>query len=260
MFQEDRQSYTASDVRFTCKGDTLYAIFLGWPKGAAGQPGKAVIKALAADSPFVTGSRLKVQLLGAKGNLRFRRTAQGLEITLPPQAPTKYAVAFKMTGFKTTADVSAATLAQWRKRLMPGPDKSVKAGADGSLLLPPDKAELHGAVRVQGEGDARNIGFWDNARDFLSWDEVNVAQPGTYRVEVQAATTHPSSDFVVDVNGQKLPVHLKTTGGWENFQAVNAGTVQLKSAGTIAVKLTAVEAGWHPANIRSVRLSRSTAP
>ncbi len=249
MFQEDRQSYSADDVRFTRKGDTLYAIMLGWPEKS-----RAVLKALASDSPFVVGDHLQVQLLGSKDPLPFQRTAQGLEIALPAQAPTKYAVVFKITGLKTVDGVAPATLAQWRKRLIPGPDKSVLAQADGSFLLTPDKAELHGSVKVQGEGDKRNIGYWDNPNDFISWDEVHIATPGTYRVEVQAATIHPASDFVVEVNGQKLPARLDSTGGWETFHTVNAGTVELKVPGVIAVKMTAITKEWHPINVQSIRL------
>ncbi|BCM92563.1 hypothetical protein IAD21_04445 [Abditibacteriota bacterium] len=258
MFQENRQSYSSDDIRFTRKGNALYAIMLGWPEAPAGGQGKAILKAFATDSPFVTGDHPKVQILGSKDHLQFQRTEKGLEIALPPQAPTKYAVVFKITGLKTTDALDAATLAQWRKRLIPGPDKSVSAQPDGSLLLTPDKAELHGSVKVQGEGDKRNIGFWDQPHDFISWDEVKVTQPGTYRVEVQAATIYPTSNFVVEVAAQKLPAHLDSTGDWEKFQTVNAGTIEIKSPGPIPIKITAVPQDWHPLNIHSIRLIKTT--
>ena len=254
MFLENRQSFTSADVRFTRKGDDLYAIFLGWPQAEAGKPSTVVIKALATDSPFATGANLKVQLLGSKSRLQFQRTEKGLEIVLPAQAPTKYAVAFKITGLRMLESIAPATLAQWNKRLMPAPDKSVRASADGSLLLLPDKAELHGGVQVQGEGDTRNIGYWNDPNDFISWDAVHVAQSGTYKVEVQCATIHPSSHFVIEVNGQKRPAHLTATGGWETFQKLDVGVVELKTADPIPVKVTAVSTDWHPINIRSVRL------
>jgi alpha-L-fucosidase len=258
MFQEDRQNYTANDVRFTRKGNALYAIFLGWPKTVAGEEGKVVIKALAADSPFVTGKQYKVQLLGSKGVIRTQRTEQGLEIMLPPVAPTKYAVAFKITGLRTVEGISPATLAEWSKRLFPAPSKTVKASGDGTLLLLPGKADLHGGVRVQGEGDNRNIGYWDNAADYITWEDVQVGQPGTYRVEVRAATIHPSSNVIVQVGDEKLPVTLNSTGGWETFQSLTAGTVTLKSPGTIVVKVAAVANDWHPLNIQSIRLVKVT--
>ena len=43
--------YTAEDIRFTTKGDALYAIGLGWPEDG----GKVTIKSLASDSPQVKG-------------------------------------------------------------------------------------------------------------------------------------------------------------------------------------------------------------
>jgi alpha-L-fucosidase len=259
-FGEDRQKYTFDDVRFTRKGDSLYAICLGWPQAEAGKPAKAVIKALATGSPFVTGDRLQVQLLGTKGKLSFQRTQQGLEISLPASAPTKYAVAFKITGLKTVATVTPANLSKWRRRLIPGPDKSVTASVDGSLQLTPDKAELHGGLRVQGQGDQRNIGYWDNPNDSISWDEVNIAQPGTYRVEVQAATIHASSTFTVDIDGKKFDVHVPSTGGWDAFQTIALGTVNLKSTDPISVKVTPVAANWQPANIQSIRIIKASIP
>ena len=33
MFNEGRTTYTAADIRFTTKGDTLYAFLMGWPAG-----------------------------------------------------------------------------------------------------------------------------------------------------------------------------------------------------------------------------------
>jgi alpha-L-fucosidase len=56
-FNEDYQ-YTARDVRFTTKGDTLYAIALGWP-----EDGKLVIRSLA-KFPGVTAQITDVRVLG----------------------------------------------------------------------------------------------------------------------------------------------------------------------------------------------------
>jgi alpha-L-fucosidase len=79
------------NVRFTVKGDALYAIILGnWP-GA-----EAVITSL----PEVAGKIETVTLLGSDGNLKFAQDAAGLKVKLPAAAPCKYAYVLKITGLK----------------------------------------------------------------------------------------------------------------------------------------------------------------
>jgi alpha-L-fucosidase len=90
----DTQSkpFTAEDMRFTTKGDTLYAILLAWPPD-----GKITIKSLAGDGP----KPKEVTLLGHQGNLEWSQTATGLEVTLPAQKPCEHAFAVKIKGVPT---------------------------------------------------------------------------------------------------------------------------------------------------------------
>jgi alpha-L-fucosidase len=86
----DVRAYTAEDVRFTQKGDTLYAFVMGWP-----QSGKAIIKSLAAGSANHPKRIVRVELLGA-GDVPFTRDETGLALTMPQQKPNDYAYAFKI--------------------------------------------------------------------------------------------------------------------------------------------------------------------
>jgi alpha-L-fucosidase len=83
--------YTAEDIRFTTKGNVLYAIALEWPTD-----GKLTIKSLAAGSPNCQGEVGGVQLLGSDAKLTYARDASGLTITLPAQKPCDHAYAFKI--------------------------------------------------------------------------------------------------------------------------------------------------------------------
>jgi alpha-L-fucosidase len=83
--------FTGEDIRFTTKGDTLYAIALAWP-----EHGKAVVKALAAGSPLLSREIKSVELLGSKTKLNWKRTASGLEIELPAEKPCDYAFTFRI--------------------------------------------------------------------------------------------------------------------------------------------------------------------
>ena len=69
--------YTAEDVRFTAKGGTLYAILLGWPQG------EIAIRSLGSEA--MPDARIeRMELLGGP-RLAFRREADALRLTLPPQ-------------------------------------------------------------------------------------------------------------------------------------------------------------------------------
>ena len=74
--------FTARDVRFTTRGDTLYALLLGWP-----EDGVARIESLGTGSPHGRGQVSRVGLLGGPSQLEFRRDEHGLTVTLPSQKP-----------------------------------------------------------------------------------------------------------------------------------------------------------------------------
>ena len=90
-YQLHRLKFDSSDIRFTTKGDTLYAIALGWPAD-----GKFVITSLADGSANYPRQIGKVELLGAQSNLKWSRGPQGLEIQAPDTPPCKYAYTFRI--------------------------------------------------------------------------------------------------------------------------------------------------------------------
>jgi alpha-L-fucosidase len=75
------KAFTAEDMRFTTKGDTLYAIVFGWPDN-----GKVKIKSLSDGNVLRPGAVNKVELVGG-GELRFQRNGEALEVTLPENRP-----------------------------------------------------------------------------------------------------------------------------------------------------------------------------
>jgi alpha-L-fucosidase len=91
MYQLNRIKFQPADIRFTTKGDTLYAIALGWPAD-----GKIIIKSLAGHSASYPREIRKVELLGAKSEVKWKRTADGLEIELPDTPPCKHAFSFRI--------------------------------------------------------------------------------------------------------------------------------------------------------------------
>lgn len=87
-----RAVFTGQDIRFTTRGETLYAIALAWPEG-----GTISVRSLASDATLFTGAIEKVELLGHSEPLRWSRDASGLRITVPDTRPGEHAFAFRIT-------------------------------------------------------------------------------------------------------------------------------------------------------------------
>ena len=83
--------FVASDVRFTIRGDALYAIALAWPEDR-----KLTIKALAANSPHYRGEIARIGLLGSESTLVWSRNTDGVTVTLPERPPCDYAHVLKI--------------------------------------------------------------------------------------------------------------------------------------------------------------------
>ena len=85
------KDFTAEDIRFTTKGDAVYAIALGWPYA-----NKLSIKALRENGELARPIK-RVTMLGASSNpLDFTRDALALTVSLPQEKPCNYAYALKI--------------------------------------------------------------------------------------------------------------------------------------------------------------------
>jgi alpha-L-fucosidase len=88
--ERDYQPFTAQDVRFTTKGDVLYAILMGWPEGQAN------LKSLASGSDLAGGSVQQVSMLGVEGALSWSQDDQGLKVDLPSERHCDHAYTLKI--------------------------------------------------------------------------------------------------------------------------------------------------------------------
>ena len=80
---------TSRDIRFTTKGNVLYAFVLGWPRDH-----RVTIRSLAKPA----GTIAAINLLGCSETLDWKQTDNALEITLPSKKPCDHAITFKITG------------------------------------------------------------------------------------------------------------------------------------------------------------------
>jgi Alpha-L-fucosidase len=84
--------FGAADMRFTVKGDILYAVVFGWPEDSI-----VTIKSLSDANALRPQPVNKVELLGGDA-LRFQKSSDGLEVILPENRPAlTYAFVLKIS-------------------------------------------------------------------------------------------------------------------------------------------------------------------
>ncbi len=88
--QNYKVDYTPQDVRFTVKGDVLYAICLGWP----GE--EITIRALGTNGVLVPGEVASVRMLGSDRKLKWELHEEGLTIKTPDERPCEHAFTFRI--------------------------------------------------------------------------------------------------------------------------------------------------------------------
>jgi alpha-L-fucosidase len=98
----DTKPFTAQDFRFTTKGNSLFAIELGWPDS-----GEAVIHSLG-EAALAGQKILAISLLGENSSLTYQLKPDGLHIQLPPQHAARYAYSFKIEFQKPVASLSSS--------------------------------------------------------------------------------------------------------------------------------------------------------
>jgi alpha-L-fucosidase len=91
LSEEENADNTSRDIRFTTKGDILYAIGLDWPES-----GELVIRSLKKGNDLYTDDIESIKMLGNEGHLDFTIDEKGLTIKLPNKVG-QHAFTFKIS-------------------------------------------------------------------------------------------------------------------------------------------------------------------
>lgn len=83
--------FTPADVRFTKKGETIYAFLMAWPEG------EIRITSLGSNEPHAPRRIGRVALLGSDQKLNWRRTPEALMVEMPRAKPCDYVYTVKIT-------------------------------------------------------------------------------------------------------------------------------------------------------------------
>ena len=133
----------------------------------------------------------------------------------------------------------------------------LRQSPDGFITLKAADAEVHGKTAQYESGDGKdNIGFWTDAKDWVSWD-VTVDKPGAFTVALTYACAKGAggSEIVLAAGDQQVEGKIKETGEWTKFITEDCGVLKIEKAGkvTVSVKVKSMP-GFAVMNLKAVRL------
>ena len=90
-FTDDKSKpFTGQDIRYTTKGNTLYAIALDWPGT------QLTAKALGSNGPLKAHKIRSVRMLGSDAKLKWKQTGDALTVVSPSQKSGEFAFVYRI--------------------------------------------------------------------------------------------------------------------------------------------------------------------
>ena len=227
-----RLSWGRCTKKLTPDGAVLYLHVFNWPAD-----GKLLVPGLksAAQRAYVLSDP-------AKKALPLESSAQGLTLTLPAAAP----------------DPVSSTIVLWVKGPLDVEQAGLAQDYDGSVVLPAAEARLHGKeIKYAGDHQRDNLASWTNPADWADWT-FQVTKPGKFNVTAEIAALDKGS-LQVSVGDSQASGSAAATGDYGKFKVAKLGVIEIPSAGKVTLAVRPVKEGWHPLNLKSVRLKPAAA-
>jgi len=122
------------------------------------------------------------------------------------------------------------------------------------VVLAGSEARLHGdTIKYESNEQRDNIGFWTEPSDWADW-QFTVMKPGKFDVTAEIAAPEAAS-IELSVGDQKVPGKITATGDYGRFRRMKLATLEIPATGKTTLAVHAVSDGWHPVNLKSVRLT-----
>ena len=215
------------------EGDTttLYLHVFDWPAD-----GKLLV-------PGLKSPPERAYLLADPGHTSLAGACEpeGLVLTVPAAAP----------------DPVSSTVVLDIKGAVQIEQTSIIQDFDGSVVLAASEARVHGDQIRYETGDQRdNLGFWMDPADWADW-EFTVTKPGRFEVSAEVAGPEAAS-LEASIGAEKIKAKFPATGDYGRFRRVRLGRLEISNSGKATLALHAVAEGWHPLNVKSLRLTPAT--
>ena len=175
----------------------------------------------------------------------FQQGAESIQITVPAELRDPH-----VTIVQLTLDAAVEGV-QYGSALVDGLVEKVP----GTLVFEAENAVIQGSATVRGKGEKVAIVDWAEQSTTVRWP-LELNSPGSYRVEIDVATTHIDSAVRLSAGeGRGLHLRMPVTGGIEQFQTVQAGELTFPNAETLELLLQPYgHLEWLPISIREIRL------
>jgi hypothetical protein len=119
--------------------------------------------------------------------------------------------------------------------LIPAPEgeKIIQAEAGHITLLAKDATTWSENMRFEPKAEKNCLGYWTEPDDLAEW-EFEVTKPGRYKVAVfhGCGGGNHGSEVVIKQGEQELKFTTQDTGGFQKWQEVPVGEIEIKAAGT----------------------------
>lgn len=112
--------------------------------------------------------------------------------------------------------------------------EAISQAADGSVtLMAKDATTWSENMRYEPKPEKNCLGFWTEADDFAEW-EFSATKPGKYKVSVSygCGGGNHGSEVELKQGTQSLKWTTQDTGGFQNWQDVSLGEIEITAAGT----------------------------
>ena len=213
--------------KLTPDGAILYLHVFNWPEN-----GKLLVPGLKN-----AAQQARVLTDAKRTPLATERSGEGLTISVPATAPNPISSTIVLT-IKGALEIEQPALAQ---------------DYDGSVVLPASEARLHGSAIKYETGHQRdNIGYWTNPADWADWS-FQVTRPGEFEVSAEVASLDKAS-LRVSVGNSSSGGNTPATGDYGKFKVAKLDRLEIASAGKVTLAVHPVEDGWHPLNLKAIRL------
>lgn len=113
-------------------------------------------------------------------------------------------------------------------------EPSLGQSADGSVtLLAKDATTWSETMRYESKPEKDCLGYWTDPNDFAEW-EFQLEKPGRYQVIVThgCGGGNAGSEVAVKVGEEEKKFVVQDTGGFQKWQDIVVGEIEIKSGGT----------------------------
>lgn len=116
--------------------------------------------------------------------------------------------------------------------------QTINVDKEGTTLLTAADCQIHG-TNMRFEKQYGNIGFWNDATEFISWN-VAVTEPKRFEITIDYAVPTESEGNLCQITAgtQTLSKEVKGTGNWDTYRTMTLGTLSVPK-GESTIKLGA---------------------